>query len=150
MVLLLCLVSVSTADSGTHMALVVLAFLARMFIFSGSAITWIWTAEVLSTEIRSTGHSIANAAARIGGFVTPYLVSKSTPLQVIGITMWSVSLFLVAVARQLPETNGTPMGRALENDTVSTGRPEYRRVNSAGSSSVEMRRDGLAHLHHVD
>lgn len=138
MVMCLCF----SAPNNNHRGyLVMIAFLARMFIFSGSAITWIWTAEILTTEIRSTGHSIANAAARIGGFVTPFLVSSATPFPTIGLAMMGSSLLIIACSQQLPETHGAPMGGGNQDGG-------YRRVSSA-NSMVEITESDNAEIHNV-
>ena len=47
-----------TASNST---LTAFAFCARMFEMMGSCVTWVSTAEILTTEIRTTGHSTANA-----------------------------------------------------------------------------------------
>ena len=102
-------------------ATILLAVLARMFIFSGSTITWIWTAELFTTAQRTTGHSLANAGGRIGGFLAPYVVSDSAPLRWIGTTMMLISLLIVIVARTLPDTHGVTMGGAI---TVRSTKPD--------------------------
>jgi hypothetical protein len=40
--------------------LILFGFLARMFFMGGSCTTWVITAEILTTEVRATGHSWAN------------------------------------------------------------------------------------------
>jgi hypothetical protein len=67
------------------------------------------TAEVLSTEIRSTGHSSANAMARLGAFFSPFLVDTLS-LQSLGILMLVVHWFTAFCVCQLPETKGAHMG----------------------------------------
>lgn len=42
------------------------------------------TAEILTTEIRSTGKSAANAVARIGGVFSHFLIRRDTPFLTIG------------------------------------------------------------------
>jgi MFS family permease len=137
-VLSFCLVANSSeTDGSTRILLVAIAFFARMFIFSGSAITWIWTAEILTTDVRSTGHSVANAAGRIGGFLAPYVVSKTTPFPVIGATMMLVSLLVIACSRLLPETYGAPMGEAIPDHTTSSGirKKEYQSLSITSSET---------------
>lgn len=106
----LCLAaSDKTAARGT---LVVLAFIARGFAMGASSMTWIVTAELLPTQIRTTGHSAANAVARIGGAVVPFLVSPSNDMRVIGTVMGCVSIATSAIAWNLPETSGRALGTA--------------------------------------
>jgi len=110
--LTLCMLE-EVAESGQgkeyRSALIVLAFFSRMFVYSGSSIVWITTAELLETKIRATGHSAANAAARIGAFLAPYLVSSGENPATIGARMFVASLLIVGCARCLPETAGLPL-----------------------------------------
>jgi hypothetical protein len=75
-----------------------------------SCTTWVSTSEILSTEIRATGHGSANAMARLGGFFCPYIINESTPLNAIGIFIFAVSVLTAKIAWQLPETAGLKMG----------------------------------------
>lgn len=93
-----------------RIVLIVFAFLARLFIMAASCTTWVSTAEILTTDIRTTGHSAANAAARVGGFFAPYLVSSGNSLQTIGIVMLVISILTSIFVSKLPETRGMAMG----------------------------------------
>jgi len=110
MVFVLCLLR--SRDEPSRGAMVAAAFLTRMFYMSASCTTWVSTAEILTTEIRTTGHSAANAIARFGGGFSPYLITAETPFIIIGITMLAVSLFTAACTYNLPETKGKRMGEA--------------------------------------
>lgn len=102
----------SLPDQDHRIELIALAFFSRMFVYSGSSIVWITTAELLTTKIRATGHSTANAVGRIGAFLAPIVVSpKESPIR-IGIIMFGASLLIVVCTRLLPETLGQPMGLA--------------------------------------
>jgi len=90
--------------------MIIAAFFARMFFMSASCATWVSTAEVLSTEIRTTGHSAANAIARLSGIFSPYLVSSDTPFPVIGFVLFMLSLSTASFAWNLPETKGKSLG----------------------------------------
>ncbi len=108
--------------------LVSMAFTTRFWIFSGSAVTWIWTAEVLETKHRTTGHSVANAGGRIGGFLAPYLISPTT-MRSMGVILGLTSWLLVAIAWAfLPETLGKPLGglRAGRGQLLELGPPQGR------------------------
>lgn len=93
-------------------ALMFTAFMARMFMMGSSQTTWVATAEILPTKIRNTGHAAANAVARIGGACSPFIVSHSLPMPVIGIVMGSVSFITCALSWNLPETQGKALGTA--------------------------------------
>lgn len=110
------------SESGDRYVLIGLAFLTRIFEMSASCVTWISTTEVLSTEIRSTGHSAANAVARVGGFLCPYLVAGNLSLPIVGGVMLFVHMFTALAASKLPETKGVAMGKASSsNDEFSDG-----------------------------
>lgn len=127
-VLGLCLLSSSTVSSSSSSSrswTMALAFLSRFWIFCGSSVTWIWTAEVMETQHRTTGHSIANAAGRMGGFLAPYLISPST-VHSMGWILWVTSWLLVGIAWSfLPETSGRPLGDASMTTTITTATTQH-------------------------
>ncbi|CAB9516858.1 Synaptic vesicle 2-related protein [Seminavis robusta] len=94
----------------TYLAMVVLAFGVRMANMAASCTTWVSTAEIFTTDIRSTGHSAANAVARLGGFLVPYVVSAEAPLTFIGASMMCVAVGTAFCASRLPETKGKELG----------------------------------------
>ena len=99
-------------ENTERQVLIVLAFVARGFAMGASSMTWLVTAELLPTPVRSTGHSAANGISRIGGAVSPFLVSPSVPMETIGIVMGCVSIAASIVAWNLPETSGQSLGTA--------------------------------------
>jgi len=88
------------------------SFSARLFLMGATCLTWVSTSEILSTDIRTTGHSAANAIARIGGAMIPYLITDGIPLRIVGIIMLCISLVTARVTWKLPETKGVAMGTA--------------------------------------
>lgn len=119
---------------------ILLAFFSRLCIFAGSCITWIWTAEVLETHLRTTGHSLANAGGRIGGFLSPYLVSPARfSYTTIGIILWIVSWSLVLIAwRNLPETLGAPMGMRGQEAAMEFASDEKTRGGRSRNGAVQL------------
>lgn len=109
-VLVMCLLAIHNDDNQYRIALVILAFGARMLTMSASCTTWVSTAEVLTTDIRATGHSAANAMARLGGFFCPYVVSPTSKLSTIGYAMFAIACFTSFCAFHIPETLGVNMG----------------------------------------
>ncbi|CAB9497349.1 Synaptic vesicle 2-related protein [Seminavis robusta] len=103
--------------------LVVLAFFARCFAMGASSMTWIVTAELLPTQIRTTGHSAANGVARLGGAISPFLVSPANPIGLIGLVMGVVSILTSVVAWNLPETAGAAIGTAGKRELDPDGKP---------------------------
>ena len=92
--------------------LISLSFFSRIFEMSGSCSLLIFTSEVLSTEIRSTGHSAVNALGKIGGFVSPYLVSGKLSFPHLGVCMVIIHITLALCASRLPGTKGVEFGQA--------------------------------------
>jgi MFS family permease len=87
-----------------------IAFCARMCEMGASCLTWVMTSEVLTTDIRTTGHSAANAVARVGGFVSPYIVEGDTDLLRAGVIILAVHVVTVFAVSCIPETKGRPLG----------------------------------------
>lgn len=111
------------ADTSSRSILITLAFIARVAEMSGSCVTWISTAEIYPTEIRSTGHSATNAVARLGGFVMPYILSGVASLQNVGFIMLFIHICTALSASRLPETKGFELGHAplTSEDRKSNG-----------------------------
>lgn len=86
------------------------AFVARAFEISANCITWITAAEVLTTEIRATGHSAANAMCRVGAVLTSYAVEGDTTLHQLAYMMIFVHALEVFCCVLLPETKGLALG----------------------------------------
>lgn len=94
-----------------HSVIVCYAFLTRMFEMMASCVTWVLTAELLPTELRSSGHSAANAIGRIGAFFSPFLVASDyLSLRELGIIMFIVHVMTSICVFYLPETSGTDLG----------------------------------------
>lgn len=91
-------------------ALIGLAFIARMAMMGATCTTWVSTSEMLSTDIRSTGHGVANAMGRLGGFVSPYFITEGNSLALIGVIVLFFSFITAECANRLPETAGKSMG----------------------------------------
>mmetsp|Transcript_6521 Transcript_6521/g.14754 ORF Transcript_6521/g.14754 Transcript_6521/m.14754 type:complete len:537 (+) Transcript_6521:201-1811(+) len=111
----LCSLSLS-AGSLSNNSLTVLAFFARAFEMMGSCVTWVSTAEILPTEIRTTGHSAANAIGRTGAFISPYLVGTNNSLKAIGPIMLVIHLLTAWCSHYLPESKGKGLGHTADDD----------------------------------
>jgi putative MFS transporter len=108
-VFLMCLFASMNSHRGILLSF---SFLSRLFMMGATSLTWVSTSEILSTEVRTTGHAAANAIARIGGSLSPFLISERTPLLAIGIVMLCISLTTARFVSKLPETKGVAMGVA--------------------------------------
>lgn len=116
--------------------LVVISFVARVCEMVASCTLWILTAELFSTEIRSTGHSAANAVARIGGFLSPYLVSGSAPLRIAGIVFLVVHFTAAFFTSRLPETKGVELGKATDESDERRNEVSLSRYQSSGAELI--------------
>jgi MFS family permease len=111
-----CILCTLASNGAPRALLVALAFIARVFEMGGTCVTWVSTAEILTTEVRSTGHSTANAMARLGAFFCPFVVEGSIPLRRIGFIMLFVHAITVICVSKLPETKGKGMGATDDHD----------------------------------
>jgi MFS family permease len=122
-VLILCLLATPRDAHGnadtSRSVLMTFAFLSRLFFMGGTCSTWVSTAEILTTEVRTTGHSVANAVARVGGALCPFLVSKSTPYPIVGVCLCVISMITATACHHLPETKGRSMGDTLSSATIN-------------------------------
>lgn len=122
-----CLCLLASQDNPHRGQMILAAFLARLFFMSASCATWVSTAEILTTEIRTTGHSAANAVARISGAFCPYFVSSTTPFRTIGAVMLAISVSTCIFSWHLPETNGKSMGAVKRHgrcDNIGSAIPQ--------------------------
>lgn len=101
-------------SSANWVILTVLAFFARACMMAGSCSTWVTTAEIYTTEVRTTGHSMANALGRVGAFISPYLVSSRNPITTVGAIILAVNIVTATSAFHLPETKGVEIGHATD------------------------------------
>mmetsp|Transcript_22109 Transcript_22109/g.33475 ORF Transcript_22109/g.33475 Transcript_22109/m.33475 type:complete len:501 (+) Transcript_22109:47-1549(+) len=116
--LLFTLSILSTVTSNSAI-LTALSFFARAFEMMGSCVTWVSTAEIYTTEVRTTGHASANAMGRTGAFFSPYLVGGNMSMLAVGSIMLAIHLFTAFCAYHLPETKGREIGHtSLDDDDI--------------------------------
>jgi len=109
------------------------AFSSRVFEMMISSTVWIITPELLSTDVRTSGHGIASAIARIGGCLSPYIVTGAS-LPTVGIIMLTVHATTALVASRLPETRGAAMGRSSTVSLIVHG--PYRSERAADNHEI--------------
>jgi hypothetical protein len=110
-IFLLTFLASMTTSTGNRLELIALGFILRAFEMAGTATSWVATAELLTTEIRASGHSSANAMARLGAFFCPFVISDMS-MKTIGVTLMFVHFFTAGCIFKLPETKGMSMGGA--------------------------------------
>ena len=117
-------------DSKTpRFELILMGFFARLFFMGGSCTTWVSTAEIMPTEIRATGHSWANAFARLAGAASPFLVTENRPYVISGVIIMVISLATALISSRLPETKGHSMGMHA-TDIANSGVEVVRNARS--------------------
>jgi hypothetical protein len=110
------------ASNGAHRSVLIsLGFAARIFEMVGSCTSWVSTAEILTTEVRTTGHSAANAVARVGSLFSPFLIEGHSSLIKKGLVMLAIHAGTIICVSQLTETKGSHMGRAHHIDNETEG-----------------------------
>lgn len=134
---ILCVVWIENGTTLRRISLITLAFVSRMAMMASSCVTWVSTSEMLSTEIRSTGHGAANAMARLGGFIAPYVITEGNSMGTIGILVLLVSLLTAEFASKLPETAGRPMGDVSEAPPKQTNGTPTPTINEPATSYHE-------------
>lgn len=127
-------------DNPTRSHLVMLAFLSRMFFMGASCGAWVSTAELLSTEIRTTGHAASNAVARLSGAFCPYLVNATTSYPTIGTVMFLMSMAACNVVGKLPETTGKAMGQALHHEHADDSDDDDNSNDGVGGDGMETKK----------
>lgn len=105
-----------SAKNGSETLLTIIAFCTRAIEVVGPTVTWMHTAELLTTDIRTTGHSAVNAVARLFTLSSPYIVSTNNSFEVVGIVFLVAHLVTALAAYQLPETKGHYLGHTSEED----------------------------------
>ena len=137
-IFMMCTLTSSTGATSDRWELVGLGFMLRALDMAATCTSWVMTAEVLSTEIRTTGHSSANAMARLGAFFSPFLVDI-LPLKSLGLVMLIVHWFTAACVSLLPETKGMEMGGASGD---GTGTLTANNANAAARDDLSSSDDG--------
>jgi hypothetical protein len=105
-----CSLCLLAANNAHRSVLISFGFAARIFEMIGSCVSWVSTAEILTTDVRTTGHSAANAVARIGSLFSPFLIEGRSSLVKKGLVMLFIHVGTVICVSQLPETKGSHIG----------------------------------------
>lgn len=116
-------------------ALLIMAFMAHLFINSATTATWIATTEVLSTAIRTTGHGTSHAIARVAGAFSTYVLARVYSVPTVGLILFVTSIWTASAASKLPETNVKEMGVVHHPPRRRNGGPHKPRRRSHGAST---------------
>ncbi|KAF0694376.1 Aste57867_14745 [Aphanomyces stellatus] len=119
-------------------ALTILAMAARAFIMGASSVTWLATPEAFPTHVRTSGHGIASAMCRIGGFITPFIADSEDMSVAYVCAIYGFCLFLTTGAAVLlpPDTIDPDLPCEMKRLGDDDGR-ELELVALTGSSATE-------------
>jgi nitrate/nitrite transporter NarK len=96
--------------------------------FGPNATTFVYPSEIFPVRVRTTGHGIAAAVGKLGGFagvfVFPYLLAWKGLLGAESAAAIASALGLVVTLTMLPETKG----KSLEEIESETGTPAEKKV----------------------
>lgn len=106
--------------SSTEM-LTVMSFLARGSLMAASSATWVAAPELYPTNLRATGHSLANTMARLGAFASPYFVDSEISIFTVALIFAIMNLCSCCAVLILPETAGISLDGSddVEDDLYS-------------------------------
>lgn len=84
-----------------------ISMIARCAASAASMATWVATPELFSTRHRGTAHSVANSIARVGAFLSPFLVqSHEYSVTVCCVVIAVLNVVAAGNVLLLPETGG--------------------------------------------
>ena len=126
-----------------RVVLIAFGFSARIFEMAGTCLTWVTTAEVLTTDVRGAGHSTSSAIGRIGAMWAPSLVEGSMPLRTLGIIMLLTHTLTVWCISHVPETKGRNMGAVPVSDSVDGSSELVLEANESEEDSSSSAHDHL-------
>ena len=87
-----------------------------MYYFVDSSTVFLTSMFPLADAPTKTGHSAANAVARIGSITAPFLIEGKSSLLQKGFVMLAIHSITVICVSQLPETKGSHFGRGHGED----------------------------------
>ena len=100
-------------DNGN--VLLIMSFMARLFIYGAGCVTWISTTEVLATDIRCTGHALAKGiSGRVGDMLSTMIMSRISQLPTVGLVLFVMSVWIAMTASDIPETKVKDLGSSYE------------------------------------
>jgi len=97
-----------------------LAFMSRVAAFCAVTVTDVAAAELFGTEVRTAGHSSANALAMIGGVIIPFIVESEIPLSIVGAIILFVNIATIVLVLRTPETRPFPNSPIKEESSLNT------------------------------
>jgi MFS transporter, putative metabolite:H+ symporter len=112
--------------------LIVVSMCSRLCMMGANSATWVMTPELFQTELRASGHAIANCMARLGAFCVPFLISSYHVDEVVISICLAIPCGLACVCvLMLPETSN----KNMDDKTINPGRIQ-RMINRANQKTA--------------
>lgn len=104
-------------DKGFMAGRVIMAMLAKFFIFISFDAVYVYAAELFPTVIRNIGMGSSTAAARVGSFSSPYIIHLRLVHPLLPYGIMGVNALLAGLLCQtLPETKGIPTPETMDSE----------------------------------
>jgi len=118
---------ISAGFISSPLAVTVLATVGKFGTSAAFAIVYLYSAEMFPTNVRNTAVATCSMAARVGGFLAPYIASlgassSSLPLLILGVS----TLLGGSTALLLPETLGEPLPQDMKSAELMVVRGRAR------------------------
>ncbi|OQS00033.1 hypothetical protein THRCLA_06293 [Thraustotheca clavata] len=123
--------------------LTILAMIARAGIMGASSTTWLATPEAFPTHVRTSGHGIASAMARVGGFLTPFIADAHgmTVQYICGIYGLTIALTTIAAYSLPPDTldpDQLDLFKSNDIELVGLTKEESSSTDTASTMSTDL------------
>ncbi|XP_020616372.1 organic cation transporter protein-like isoform X1 [Orbicella faveolata] len=106
-------------DKGFMVGRIIMALLAKFFIFISFDAVYVYAAELFPTVIRNIGMGSSTAAARIGSFSSPYIIHLRLVHPLLPYGIMGVNALLAGLLSQtLPETKGMPTAETMDTESA--------------------------------
>lgn len=116
---------------------------SRLSFVAASSIVWLATPELFPTELRASGHSVANSFARVGAICSPFLVSINWNTAYTSFVIAIVSCSALIAVLYLPETKDQDLDDVgqdkSDEKTPLLGHSQHRDLNSYMTHSNDYR-----------
>lgn len=99
--------------------------IARAAAMGASSATWVHTPELFPTNLRASGHSICNVAARLAAFSAPFIVFSSLSFFIVAMILFCANIVAAVCAILLPETAGLTLDDAVRTSRLSSTKSHY-------------------------
>jgi MFS transporter, putative metabolite:H+ symporter len=123
--------------------LIVVSMCSRLCMMGANSATWVMTPELFQTELRASGHAIANCMARLGAFAVPFLISSHHVDELVVSICLAIPCAIACVCvLMLPETSN----KNMDDQSINPGRIQ-RILDRANRKTMSGSLDGSVSNH---